>query len=77
VNSAVAGDDADGLRAQLAEERARRAAAEQHAAELDAEIGVILRVINCTTAAYMRVAGPLLRERGLIRGEDDPPTEIV
>lgn len=70
--TAVNGDDAEALRLELERERARCAETAARLADVEADLDVILRVIDCTTSVYRRIAVPLLRTRGLIGGKDDP-----
>jgi hypothetical protein len=70
LSPAVNDDDAEALRARLA-------ATEAKLADTEADLDVILRVIDCTTSVYRRIAVPLLRSRGLVSGQDDPPAEVV
>lgn len=67
------GSDDENLRLlaeQLADERSQRQAAE-------ADLTDVLRVVNSMMAVWRRGAAPLLRRRGFVSGEDDPPAQIV
>lgn len=73
----VGGDDAEALRAELAEERARRAAAEEKADRAENDASHLRQVFAMVGSLCSFVAGPSQRQGRLVGLRDEEPPGLV